>query len=90
MRLILGTDKDVVTRKKLLVGSDTIVCNAYTVSPLSIQSLCELHRHVASPNDIIFSIRRLHSKHHDRVHTVGSNLFTMLRLLKPVLENSFV
>ena len=46
----------------------------YTVLPLSIQTLCKLHRHVALPNDIIFSIRRLHSKHLDCEHAVASNL----------------
>ena len=54
-----------------------MVC-AYTVLPLSTQTLCELHRHVASPNDIIFSIRRLHSEHLHRAHAVASNLSTML------------
>ena len=43
----------------------------YTVLlPLSIQTLFDLHKHVASPTDIIFSIRRLHSKHLDRAHII--------------------
>ena len=33
--------------------------------------------------DIIFSIRRLHSKHLDRAHAVTSNLFTMLFCIPP-------
>ena len=49
-----------------------------TVLPLRIRTLCELHRHVASPNDIIFFMRRLHLKHLDRAHAVASNPFTML------------
>ena len=52
--------------------------NIYTVGTLSIQTLCELHRHVASLNDLIFSIRRLHSNHLDHAHAMASNLFTML------------
>ena len=53
-----------------------------TVLPQSIQTLCEFHRHVALPNDIIFSIRRLHSSS-DRVHAVASDLFTMLFCIPP-------
>ena len=49
-----------------------------TVLPLSIQMLCELHRHVAWPNDIIFAIRRLHWKHLHLARAVVSNLVTML------------
>ena len=49
----------------LMMNHDSI-----TVLPLSIQTLCERHRHVVSPNDIAFSIRRLHSKHLDRAHAV--------------------
>ena len=41
----------------------------------SIQTLCKLHRHVASPHDIIFSIRRLHLKHLHRAYAVTSNFF---------------
>ena len=55
----------------------------YTVLPLGIQTLCELHRHVASPDDIIYSIRRLHLKHLDRAYAVPSNLFTMLFCIPP-------
>ena len=54
-----------------------------TVLPLSIQTLCELHRHVASPNDMISSIRRLHSKHLDCAYAMASNLFTMLLCIPP-------
>ena len=54
-----------------------------TVLPLSIQTLCKIQRHVASPDDIIFSIRSLHSKHLDRAHAVASNLFTMLFCIPP-------
>ena len=49
-----------------------------TVLPLSIQTLCKLHRHVTSPNVIIFSIRKLHSKHLHRAHAMASNNSTML------------
>ena len=58
-------------------------CCIYTVLPLSIQTLCKNHRHVASPNDIIFCMRRLHVKHLDRAHAVVSNLFTMLLGIPP-------
>ena len=54
-----------------------------TVLPLSIQTLCELYRHVASPNDIIFSIRRLHSKHLYGVHAVVPNLITIVFCIPP-------
>ena len=54
-----------------------------TVLPLSIQTLCELHRHVAPPNNIIFSFRRLRSKHRDRAHAVASNLTTILFCIPP-------
>ena len=54
-----------------------------TVLPLSIQTLCELHRHVTSPNDIIFSIRRLHSNHLNRAHAVASSIIMMLFCIPP-------
>ena len=37
----------------------------------------QLQKHVASPNDIIFSIGRLRSKHLDRAHALASDLFTV-------------
>ena len=54
-----------------------------TVLSLSIQTLCKLHRHFASPNDIIFSIGRLHSKHLDRAHAMASTVFTILFCIPP-------
>ena len=42
-----------------------------------------LLRHVPSPNDIIFSIRRLNLKHLDRAQAVASNPFTMLLCAPP-------
>ena len=59
-------------------GSSNATFTWSTVLPLSIRTLCEAHRHVASPNDIIFSVRRLHSKHLDHAHAAASNLHTML------------
>ena len=55
----------------------------HTVLPLSIQTLCEVYRHVASPNDIIFFIRRLHSKHLDCAHAVASKFLTMSFCIPP-------
>ena len=54
-----------------------------TVLPLRIETLCEIRRHVASPNDIIFSIRRLHLKHLDCAHAVTPNLMTMVFCIPP-------
>ena len=67
-----------------------------TIFPLSIQTFCELHRHVASPNGVIFSIRRLHWKHLACAHAVASilisnQILTISICIPPwTLRNAFV
>ena len=77
--VVLGLAKDT----PMLSDNNHSIWKAHTVLPLSIQTLCKLHRHVALPNDIIFSIRRFHSKHLDCEHPVASNFFTMLFCILP-------
>ena len=85
--LALLVQCDNISAIALMMNHDMI-----TVLPLSIQTLCELHRHVASPNDITFSIRRLHSKHLDRAQAVVSTNLPSYSasFVKPVLTNAFV
>ena len=64
-------------------NKEALVNVSHTVSPLSIQTLCELHRYVASSNDSISSIRRLHPKHLDCAHAVASSLYTILFCISP-------
>ena len=55
----------------------------WTVWPLHTQTIKQLHRHVASPNDGVCFRWRLHLKHLVLVHTVALRLFTTAFCIPP-------